>query len=87
MTVSAEYAAKHLEDLFLALDNGEAVEITRLHKPAVLLQHQAAPPEPARNGKRVLGAGGGEMPSISWEEWKRIDREWKSSFLDESDVG
>ncbi len=80
MQVSLHYAQEHLEDLASALDRGEEVEIARPEKPSLKLVIS----NPAKlvskglvgaDGKRVLGAGRGEMIVPTWEEWKAMDKE------------
>lgn len=77
MKVSAQYAQEHFADILTAIDTGEEVEVTRHGQPSVrLILVEAAPPKRQHpNGKRILGAGRGEMRVPSEEEWKAIDHE------------
>lgn len=75
MTVSAEYAAKHLAELFDAADRGEEVEIARAEKQAVKLVLGMSGKAAKRTGQRVLGAGRGEIRVPSDEEWAEMDTE------------
>ena len=75
MKVSAQYAQEHLPDLLSAIDTGEEVELTRPDRPSVRLVLVEPPPEQAKpaKGKRILGAGVGEMRVPSFEEWQAMD--------------
>ena len=79
MKVSAQYAAEHFDDLALAVDNGESVEIARPDKPALHLVRTVVS-EATNLGPRVLGAGRGELRVPSEEEWAEMDKEWRKSF-------
>ena len=75
MKVSAQYAQEHLPDLLTAIDTGEEVELTRPGQSSVrLVLVEPAPVEKRNsNGRRILGAGRGEMRVPSFEEWKAMD--------------
>ena len=77
MKVSAEYAAEHFDDLASAVDDGEVVEIARLHKPALQLVRSSTSDASVRAGKRILGAGTAVTALPDEDELERIDREWK----------
>ena len=85
MTVNSQFVAEHIEDVLTALSSGEAVEVSREGQSTLRLTASALPKN-APGGRRVLGAGRGEMRSVSWEEWEQMDRDWKASFLNDSDV-
>lgn len=82
MKVSAQYVAEHFEDLAMAVDSGQVVEIDRPDKPALQLVRLARPAPETSGGKRVLGAGRGELRVPSDEEWNAMDKEWRESFKD-----
>ena len=74
MKVSAQYAETHLSQLISAADRGEEVEITRPEKPALkLVVTTTASVKSA--GKRILGAGRGELRVPSEEEWRTMDED------------
>ncbi len=76
MNVSLKYAEEHLADLVSAADRGEEVEITRPEKPALKLVVTTTTTAAAKHsGKRVLGAGRGELRVPSEEEWRKMDEE------------
>jgi antitoxin (DNA-binding transcriptional repressor) of toxin-antitoxin stability system len=79
MNVSLEFAEDHLADLVSAADSGEQVEISRPGKRSLkLVVSNAASPGThpvTREGKRILGAGRGELRVPSEEEWKKMDEE------------
>ena len=74
MKVSAQYAQQHLEELLDTADHGEEIEMARDGKPSyelfVVSQHA---PEPT--GRRVLGAGVGEVVIPTDEEWSAMKEE------------
>jgi hypothetical protein len=72
MTVTAEYAAKHFDELLAAMDGGSSIEMR--------VTAEVSEPEPRPAGKRVLGAGIGELRVPSDEEWDAMDKEWRKSF-------
>lgn len=82
MKVSVQYAETHLSDLISAADNGEEVEITRTEKPALKLLVSAPSTPVEQTGRRVLGAGQGQLRIPSFEEWQTID----ADFTSESDT-
>jgi antitoxin (DNA-binding transcriptional repressor) of toxin-antitoxin stability system len=87
MTVSVRYAAEHLEELLSAVDGGESVEIERPERPAVRLSAVAKAAEGVNvAGKRILGAGKGELRVPSEEEWEAMDKEWRKSFADKFEL-
>ncbi len=76
MKVSAEYAQEHFADILTAIDTGEEVELTRPGQPSVrLILVEPAPAKelPTTNGKRILGAGVGELCVPTFEEWQAMD--------------
>lgn len=81
MKVSAQYAQEHLTDLLDTATRGDEIEITRPdHSSFRLTLVKPAPKSPI--GKRILGAGVGEMVVPSWEEWKAADKELEREVLD-----
>jgi hypothetical protein len=56
------------------------VEIARAEKPALRLVVSPAQAAETPKGKRILGAGRGELRVPSDEEWEEIDKEWRKSF-------
>jgi antitoxin (DNA-binding transcriptional repressor) of toxin-antitoxin stability system len=80
MKVSVQHASEHFQDLVSAANDGQLVEIDQPDKPALHLVRSAAPASPNPTGKRILGAGRGELRVPSDEEWERMDREWRQSF-------
>jgi len=77
MKVSAQYAATHLDDILSAADEGEEVRIDRPNKPGIRLVVEGAPNRTAapQAGRRILGAGRGELRVPSVEEWAEMDKE------------
>jgi len=73
MKVSVQYAEAHFTDLLEAASNGIEVEIALPEKPSLKLVTTAIAPEPKQEGRRILGLGPGQMPSLSLEELKDID--------------
>jgi antitoxin (DNA-binding transcriptional repressor) of toxin-antitoxin stability system len=82
MTVTLEYAAKHFAELLDAIDAGDSVEVTRPDKPTLRLSGEVQPAVDAAPGKRILGAGVGELRVPDDEEWEWMDKEWRKSFED-----
>jgi antitoxin (DNA-binding transcriptional repressor) of toxin-antitoxin stability system len=80
MTVTAEYAAKHFDELLAAMEGGSSIEIIRPDKPTLRLTSEPSEAEPHLAAKRVLGAGVGELRVPSDEEWDEMDKEWRKSF-------
>jgi antitoxin (DNA-binding transcriptional repressor) of toxin-antitoxin stability system len=75
MKVSAQYAQEHFADILTAIDTGEEVELTRPGQPSVrlvLVESASAKEQPA-TGKRILGAGVGELRVPTFEEWQAMD--------------
>ncbi len=83
MNVSLKYAEEHLTELLSAADRGEEVRITRPEKPTVKLTliPTTAPP-PTRKGRRILGAGRGELRVPTIDEWQQMDREIEALMCD-----
>ncbi len=82
MKVSAQYAETHLSDLISAADNGEVVEIARPDKPTLKLV-VSTPVSPAKQtGRRILGAGRGEIRVPSEQEWREMDKELERQMND-----
>lgn len=73
MQVSLKYPEEHLADLAEAAYGGEAIEIAAPDKPTLKLTISKT-----LDGVRVLGAGIGRIPPISFEEWQAMDSEIKS---------
>jgi antitoxin (DNA-binding transcriptional repressor) of toxin-antitoxin stability system len=74
MKVNVQYAESHLADLISAASRGEVVEIEGEESTAQIL----AFPKPKLGGitgRRVLGAGRGEVRVPSIEEWNAMDKE------------
>jgi antitoxin (DNA-binding transcriptional repressor) of toxin-antitoxin stability system len=86
MTVTAEYAAKHFDELLAAMDGGSSIEILRPDKPTLRVTAEVFEPEPRQAGKRILGAGKALKYLPSEEELERIDREWKRE-IEEKRIG
>jgi antitoxin (DNA-binding transcriptional repressor) of toxin-antitoxin stability system len=78
--VSLQYAAEHLADLASAALRGEDVEIAQPDQPSVKLVVSGLQPNPAKTGRRILGAGRGEMTLPSEEEWSAMDKEIEQLF-------
>lgn len=74
MKVSAQYAQEHLVELLEAADGGEAIEIAREGKSSYKLFLVPRPGEPLE-GKRILGAGVGELIVPTDEEWRAMKEE------------
>ncbi len=80
MTVTAQYAAEHFEELVSKVDGGESVEITR---PGLATLCLAAEPGFGTTtlgirdaeGRRILGQGRGELRVPTEAEWAAMDRE------------
>lgn len=75
MQVTLQYAAEHLAELASAARRGEEIEIAQPDEPTIKLVVSRPSPPKAKSGRRVLGAGRGEMVVPSWEEWKAMDEE------------
>jgi len=86
MKVTAQYAAEHFDDLALAVDHGEVVEISRPEKPALKLVQSVGAGSLKLATPRVLGAGKALTHLPNPEELERIDREWKRE-LSEKTIG
>ncbi len=75
MQVTLQYAEEHFADLASAADRGEEIVITRAEKAALKLVVSHAATPVIKTGKRILGAGRGELRVPSEEEWRRMDEE------------
>ncbi len=75
MQVSLEYAAQHLAELASAARRGEEVEIAQPDEPSVKLIVSTPAPFTPQPGRRILGAGRGEMVVPSEAEWQAMDEE------------
>jgi len=75
MQVTLQYAKEHFADLVSAADRGEEIVITRPEMAALKLVVSHAATPVIKSGKRVLGAGRGELRVPSEEEWRRMDDE------------
>ena len=82
MQVNLQYAEEHFAELAKAADNGEVVEISRPDKPALKLVVSNVAAVQQQTGKRILGAGRGEMIVPTWEEWQAMDKYLKREMLD-----
>jgi antitoxin (DNA-binding transcriptional repressor) of toxin-antitoxin stability system len=82
MQVNLQYAQEHLSDLVSAVDNGQEVEIARPNKPSLMLVVSHTTSQTRRTGKRILGAGCGELRVPSLEEWQDMDKELEHAMLD-----
>jgi antitoxin (DNA-binding transcriptional repressor) of toxin-antitoxin stability system len=82
MKVSAQYAETHLSDLISAADNGEVVEIARPDKPTLKLVVSTAASSAKQTGRRILGAGRGELRVPSEQEWREMDKELERQMND-----
>ncbi len=81
MKVSAQYARDHFDELLLATDNGEEVEVSREGKPSIKLLVMPAPPS-ASSRPIILGAGRGELTLPTDEEWKALDDEYTRIMIE-----
>ena len=83
MTVTAQYAAEHFEELVSEVDRGESVEITRPGLASLQLGTTASEGARVRlgvrdsEGRRILGTGKGRLRELSNAEWEALDREFE----------
>jgi antitoxin (DNA-binding transcriptional repressor) of toxin-antitoxin stability system len=82
MKVSAQYAQEHFSDILNAADSGEEVEIARPDKPTLKIVFSSAAQPVEGTGKRILGAGRGEMIVPTDEEWQAMDEELEREMID-----
>jgi antitoxin (DNA-binding transcriptional repressor) of toxin-antitoxin stability system len=75
MKVSAQYAEVHFADLLTLASSGEEVEIAQPGKPNIKLVVSSSTPFQPKSGRRILGAGRGEMVVPSEAEWQKMDEE------------
>jgi antitoxin (DNA-binding transcriptional repressor) of toxin-antitoxin stability system len=75
MKVSAQYAEDHFADLLNLASSGEEVEIALPGKPNIKLVPSSPTPFQPKSGRRILGAGRGEMVVPSEAEWQKMDQE------------
>jgi antitoxin (DNA-binding transcriptional repressor) of toxin-antitoxin stability system len=75
MNVSLQYAEEHLADLVSAADRGEEIVITRPEKPTLKLIVSPTSAPAIKSGRRILGAGRGELRVPSEQEWRQMDEE------------
>ena len=77
MKVSAQYAQEHLAELLETADRGGEVEIAREGKPSAKIIIMPTPAEASKpsSGRRIFGAGRGEIVLPTDEEWKAMDKE------------
>jgi antitoxin (DNA-binding transcriptional repressor) of toxin-antitoxin stability system len=75
MQVTLQYAAEHLAELASAARRGEEVEIAQPDEPTLKLVVSASSTFTPKPGRRILGAGRGEMVVPSEEEWQAMDKE------------
>jgi antitoxin (DNA-binding transcriptional repressor) of toxin-antitoxin stability system len=73
MTVNLQYAETHLADLISAASRGETVQIEGPEHTAQILAFPAS--AKPTSGRRILGAGRGEMRVPIEEEWRAADKE------------
>ncbi len=82
MKVSAQYAETHFPDILEAAENGEEIVIARPGKPSLVLVPRAEAGVPTTpQGRRVLGAGRGEMRGVSDEEWQSMKEEMEHQMV------
>ena len=72
MRVSAQYVEDHIAELLIAASQGEEIEIALEGKPMLKLMRMN---KASQLGRRVLGAGRGEMRVPTEEEWREMDQE------------
>ncbi len=82
MQVDIRYAGEHLAALAAAVDAGQEIEISRPDKPTLRLVVSQITAVTKKTGKRVLGAGVGELRVPSEEEWRALDKEMEAAMLD-----
>ena len=83
MKVSAQYVETHVSELLAAARNGELVEIADPDEPTLKLVVSNPAPQPLkRSGRRILGAGDGEMRVPSLEEWQAMDADLEREMFD-----
>lgn len=82
MKVDLQYAESHFANLAAAADNGEQVEIARPGKPTLKLVVGEPLAAALRGGRRILGAGRGELRVPSEEEWRAMDKELERQMND-----
>ncbi len=77
MTVSAEYAATHFDDILSAAENGEEVRMDRPDKPGIRLVVEEAPLSyaAAQSGRRILGVLEGTVMPPTDEQWRAMENE------------
>jgi len=75
MQVTLQYAAEHLAELASAARRGEEVEIAQPDQPPIKLVVSTSAPYTPKTGRRILGAGRGEMVVPSEAEWQAMDEE------------
>jgi antitoxin (DNA-binding transcriptional repressor) of toxin-antitoxin stability system len=81
MKVSAQYAEEHFADILSAAKTGEEVEIA--HPDHSSFRLTLVKPEPAKPaGKRILGAGRGELRVPTEQEWREMDKELERQMND-----
>jgi antitoxin (DNA-binding transcriptional repressor) of toxin-antitoxin stability system len=81
MKVGAQYAEEHFADILDTANRGEDIEIARPDQSSFRLT--LVKPAPAKpKGRRILGAGVGEMIVPTWEEWKAMDKEIEREMCD-----
>lgn len=85
MKVSAQYAQEHLVEWLETAQPGQELEIALEGKPSAKLIIMPLQPwmEPVNRsgGKRILGAGVGELVLPTDEEWKAMDKELEDLML------
>jgi hypothetical protein len=81
VNVSFQYAESHRAALADAADIGEPIEILRPNNPTLILIASAQPPV-KKTGRRILGAGRGEMRVPGEEEWAAVDKELECQMND-----
>jgi antitoxin (DNA-binding transcriptional repressor) of toxin-antitoxin stability system len=84
MTVSAQYAATHFDEILSAAENGEEVRIDRPDNPGIRLvvEEEPAWQAPRTTGRRRLfGAGKGLVAPPSDAEWHAMKKELEADML------
>ena len=82
MQVDIQYAEENLDALAAAVDAGQEIEISRPDKPTLRLVVSQLAPSTKKTGRRILGAGVGELRVPSEEEWRALDKELEAAMLD-----
>lgn len=81
MTVTAQYAQEHLEELLDSADRGESVEISREGKAKLLI---VPAPIQSQSNQRKLGMGRGVLLPDFDEQWRKTKEEDERYFANHS---